>query len=182
MALYNKFFGDYDMQNMEDDYHGEYDDEAYGSLYIPHIEEQLASMAEIKRVFAAKKIGDVTTVTFSELIAPKTYKGKNKKQAYSAIVYLKWRETLAATALRQAIQDGDKHKSRIALDAKHHWIVHSNTAMLSDELYEERCYNADTEDTVMGVISRLLDYSDDEDTEMYNLEELAKDVAMRVFL
>ena len=114
MALYHKFFGDYEAQQ-PDDYHGEYDDEAYGSLYIPHIEEQLATVADIKRVFLAKKIGHVTSVTFTELIAPGTYKGKNKKKAYSAIVYLKWSENKAANALRLAIETGNKKKSQIKI-------------------------------------------------------------------
>ena len=51
MALYNKHFG-YSTQQA-DNYHGEYDDEAYGALYIPHVEEQFASdKALFKQVFA----------------------------------------------------------------------------------------------------------------------------------
>ena len=180
MALYNKYFGYYEEQQ-EDDYHGEYDDDAYGSLYIPHIEEQLASMADIKRVFAEKKIGDVTSVTFTELVAPGTYKGKNKKKAYSAIVYLKWHENKAVNALREAIETGNKKKSLIKLDAKQHWVIHYNTAMFSDALLEERYFNADSEETAMDAVFRILEDTD-EDLAMYELEDTAMDMAMRVLV
>ena len=178
MALYNKYFGHYEQQQ-EDDYHGEYDDEAYGSLYIPHIEEQLASLAEVKRVFLAKKIGDVTAVTFTERIAPGTYKGKNKKKVYSAIVYLKWRVNKVADALREALEAGNKQQSLIKLDAKEHWVIHYNTAMFSDALFEERYFNADTADTAMDMVFRILEDTEEE-LAMYELEDTAMDVAMRI--
>lgn len=180
MALYNKFFGDYEVQ-LEDDYHGEYDDEAYGSLYIPHIEEQVATVADLKRVFREKKIGDVTSVTFTELIAPGSYKGKNKKKAYSATIYLKWCENNAADALREAIGSSNKKKSQIKIDAKQYWIIHYNTAIFSDALLEERYYNADSEETAMDAVFRILEDTE-EDLDMYELEDTAKDMAMRVLV
>lgn len=177
MALYHKFFGDYEAQQ-PDDYHGEYDDEAYGSLYIPHIEEQHASLAEVKRVFLEKKIGDVTSVTFTALVAPSTYKGKNKKKAYSAIVYLKWRATKAANAVRQALGPSNKNNTLIKLDAKQYWVVHFNTAMFSEALYEERYYVADMEDTAMDAVFRILEDTE-EDLNMYDLEDTAM-LTMRI--
>lgn len=178
MALYNKYFGYYEQQQ-EDDYHGEYDDEAYGSLYIPHIEEQLAYIEGVKRVFREQNIGQVTSVTFTELVAPGTYKGKNKKKAYSATVYLKWHESKAADALRQAIGSGNKNKSQIKLDAKQYLVIHYNTAMFSVALLEERCYNADSADTAMDMAFRVLEDTEEEQA-MYDLEEIAKNVAMSV--
>ena len=178
MALYNKYFGYYEEQQ-EDNYHGEYDDDAYGSLYIPHIEEQLASIEEVKRVFCEQKIGHVTSVTFNELATPSTYKGKNKKKAYSARIYLKWCESKAAHALRQAISDNDKKKSQIQIDDKQHWVIHYNTAMFSKTLLEERCYNADTAETAMDMVFRVLQETEEE-LAMHDLEETAKDAAMRV--
>jgi hypothetical protein len=177
MALYNKYFGYYE-QRQEDDYHGEYDNDAYGSLYIPHIEEHQASIIEeVKRVFREQKIGHVTSVTFTELATPGTYKGKNKKKAYSARVYLKWCESKAADALRQAIGDNDKKKSQIKIDDKQYWVIHYNTAMFSDALLEERCYNADSADTAMDMVFRVLEETEEE-LAMYDLEEIAKNVAM----
>jgi hypothetical protein len=180
MELYNKFFGDYEAQQ-EDDYHGEYDDEAYGSLYIPHIEEDMASVAEVKRVFLDKKIGDVTNVTFTQLVAPGTYRGKNKKKAFSAVVYLKWCVNKVANTLRQSISDGNKKKSLIKLDAKQHWVIHYNTAMFSVELLDERYYVADTEDTAMDTVFRILEDTE-EDLAMYELEDTAMDMTMRVLV
>ena len=179
MALYNKYFGDCEVQ--ADDYHGEYDDEAYGSLYIPHIEEQLASVTEVKRVFREKKIGDVTSVTFTALVSPSTYKGKNKKKAYSAIVYLKWSENKVANTLREAIESGDKKKSQIKIDAKQYWIIHYNTAMFSDALLEERYFNADSEETALDMVYRILEDTEEE-LVMYELEDTAMDMTMRVLV
>lgn len=179
MALYNKYFG-YNEEQQEDKYHGEYDDNAYGSLYIPHIEEQLASTEEVKRVFCEQKIGHVTSVTFTELATPSTYKGKNKKKAYRAIIYLKWCESKAADALRQAIGgDNNKKKSQIQIDDKQHWVIHYNTAKFSNTLLEERCYNADTAETAMDMVFRVLQETEEE-LAMHDLDETAKDVAMRV--
>lgn len=177
MVLQNNYLINYEVD--VDDYHGEYDDEAYGSLYIPHIEEQLATIKEVKRIFQEKKIGDVTMVNFTELVAPSTYKGKNKKKVYSAIVYLKWRVNKEVDTLRQAIESSDKKKSQIKIDDKQYWIIHYNTAMFSDALLEERYYNADTENTVMDMVFNIINDTE-EDLKMYELEYTAKDVAMRI--
>ena len=178
MALYNKYFG-YSMQQ-EDDYHGEYDDEAYGALYIPHVDEQFASdKALFKQVFAEQKIGTVTNVTFTELVAPSTYKGKNKKKAFSAQVYIKWSKNIRADALQEAIVAGNKQNARLQVDKKAHWVLHYNT-VCSDALYDERCCLAELEETAMDATWRVLEETD-EDLVLEDLEDLAKEVAMSVF-
>jgi hypothetical protein len=178
MSLYNRYFGDYE-KKQNDDYHGEYDDDAYGSLYIPYIEEQLASIEKVKCFFHEKNVGDVTGVTFTELVAPKTYKGNNLKKAYSAIVYLKWRVNKTANQLRQAIEAGDKSKCQIKIDARRHWVIHYNTAKFSADLLKERHYVAESAYTAMDMVFRILEDTD-EDIAMYELEDTAKDAAMRV--
>ena len=178
MALYHKFHGDFNPADAKDTYHGEYDDEAYGSLYIPHLEEQLASEQEVTRIFSKMNIGDVTTVTFAQRVAPATYKGKNTKKVYSAIVYLKWYEHTLANQLRQAITDGDSKNTKLKVANDQYWVIHYNT-VFSDELYDERYLIADLEDTAVDTTLRVLEETA-EDMAMYDLEDTAKDVTARV--
>jgi len=178
MDLYNRYFGYYE-KTQNDNYHGEYDDEAYGSLYIPYIDEQLASIEKVKQVFMENNVGDVTSVTFTKLVAPKTYKGKNLKKAYSAFVYLKWRVNKTANQLRQAIEDDNKSNCQIKIAAKRHWVIHYNTAKFSADLLEERNYVAESSYTAMDAVFRILDETN-EDIAMYELEDTAKDAVARV--
>jgi hypothetical protein len=171
MALYSKYFGHSTQQ--DDNYHGEFDDEAYGALYIPHIEEELATEKAVKRIFAKRNIGTVTTVVFQELAPPTTYKGKNKnkKKAYSAQVYLKWRKNTTADALQEAMVAGDKKNTRLQLDKCQYWVIHYNT-VCSDALYEERYCLAELEETALDAAWRILEETE-EDLILDELENLA---------
>lgn len=164
MALYNTLHAEYDIgRNPEpDNYHGEFDDEGYGSLYIPHIESYLASLKQVKSVFSTAGVGDVTNVTFTELVVPTTYKGKlrNKKKAYSAIVYLKWRENKAAEKLRDAIDSGDKKRSRLLIgpagsNAGEYWVIRYNSVVSASLMEERHCYGELVE-TAVDVAMRVL--------------------------
>jgi len=164
MALYNIFHAEYDIGRIEeaDNYHGEFDDEGYGSLYIPHIESYLASLKQVRSVFSTADVGDVTNVTFTELMVPTTYKGKlrNKKKAYSAIVYLKWRTSKAADKLRAAIETGDKRRSRILIgpagsNTGEYWVIRFNSVVSASLLEERHCYE-DLVETAVDVAMRVL--------------------------
>jgi len=183
MALYNRFFEGYDNDTNGgkiDLYHGEDDDQAYGDLYIPYIEAELANLASLKKVFNANKIGLVTSATFNALVAPTTYKGKNKKQVFSAVIYVKWNDTPTVTKFRESIFNGDKVNSRIHVNKGKnvHWVVRPNTAQLSDELMEERYFVNELAETAIDAGLRVLE-DDEDDEDMYELEETAKVVALR---
>ena len=183
MALYNKFHLEYDTEangGKEDYYHGEYDDEAYGNLYIPRMEAGEANLSTVKKVFMLNKLGMVTSAIFSALSAPKNYKGKNTKQLYSAYVYVKWFTNDLAQAFRKDILIGDKKTSRVTVDKKNdtYWVVRPNTAFPSAELLEERLDIADLAEIATDVALNCLEEDEVEELAMCDLEETAKNVAM----
>jgi len=163
----------------EDYYHGEYDDEAYGNLYIPHIEEHVAYLETIKKVFKNNKLGVVTSVIFNALTAPKGYKGKHTKQLYSAFVYLKWSTNSAVNTFREHLLSGNKKNSRVTVNKKKgtYWIVRPNTAFPSAELLDERLDLEELAETATDVALRCLD-EDEDDLVLYDLEETAWSVAL----
>ena len=143
MAFYNTLFGDYDNATnggKEDYYHGEYDNDAYGSLYIPHMDSDVATFEKVKRVFRANKIGRVTSATFTPLAVPSTYKGKdkNKKRVFSATVYVKWYDLPVAKTFQYHVSEGDV-QARLNVDETQgtYWFIRPNTR-ISDDLLEER--------------------------------------------
>uniref|UniRef100_A0A6C0II03 Uncharacterized protein n=1 Tax=viral metagenome TaxID=1070528 RepID=A0A6C0II03_9ZZZZ len=181
MALYNRFIESYDSATnggKEDFYHGEDDNQDYGNLYIPYIEAELASLARVRQVFNANKIGMVTSAIFTELQTPASYKGKNKKQVFSAVIYIKWNDTPTVLAFRESIMNGDKENSRIHINKGKnvHWIVRQNTAIIPEELLAERYITADLAETATDVAWRSLQSDMGEE----ELEEIAIAVAMNV--
>lgn len=207
MSLYNRLTKGFDSEEnggKEDYYHGEYDDEAYGNLYIPHIAAEVATFDTVKQVFINNQVGLVTSVDFNELALSSSYKGKNKKQLYSAYVYVKW---FADTEFREHIAAGNKNKSRVIVnnETDTYWIVRPNTAFPSEELLAERLdieelvetatdiamrsFEGEEEEedlyelkkTAQSVALSLLAEDEEEELVLYDLEETAKDVALRVF-
>ena len=181
MAFYNPFHFEHDNETnggTEDYYHGEYDNDAYGSLYIPHMGSDVATLKQVKRVFRANKIGRVTSATFTPLTVPSTYKGKdkNKKRVFSATVYVKWYDLPVAKKFRENIFNCDDLKVRLNVDEMQgtYWIVRPNTRM-TDELLEERYSLQPLWEIATDSAMRVL-----EDGVEEALEEIATDVAMRV--
>ena len=162
MTLYNKFIEGYDNEyngGKEDHYHGEHDEEPYGKLYIPYIEEAHATSKGVEQVFNTNQLGKVTYVTFKELAKPTNYKGKSQKTIYSAMVYLKWNETNPEVSIfRENVANGNKDLSKVYLDKnkKTFWIVRPNT-VISDELFEERYVLAVTKETAEDAAMRVLE-------------------------
>lgn len=186
MALYNKFHLGYDtIENggKQDYYHGEHDDEAYGNLYIPHMREAEANLSTIKKVFMLNKIGMVTSAIFKPNAPPAGYKGKNKKQCYSAYVYVKWFTNSLAVAFREYVLIGDKKTSRISVDEKNgiYWIVRPNTACPSEELFKERLDIADLAETATNVALNCLEEDEAAELALYDLDQTARSVAVSVF-
>jgi hypothetical protein len=180
MAFYNTLHGDYDNDTnggKEDHYHGEYDDDAYGSLYIPHIESGKATLEQVKYIFQVNEIGSVTSATFTPLVAPKTYKGKdkNKKQLFSANVYVKWNVTPAVSEFYKNVLKGDSVKTRLHVDKVKgtYLIVRPNTIM-TDELMLERYIIKQLEANANYMAGLVIDDGVDDE-----LEEIATDVAMK---
>jgi len=189
MTLYNNLHSEYDSKTNggnEDYYHGEYDDKAYGNLYIPRIEAADATFETVKHIFLLNNIGLVTSVEFSELAVPKSYRGKNTKQLYRANVYIKWFVTPTVTEFRKNVVlpgngSNSKDKSRVIVDeAKDtYWVVHANTAYPSEELFEERCVIADLQTTAEDVALRALEEDTEEENSLYELEQTARAVVMQ---
>ena len=180
MAFYNTLHFEYDSSingGKEDNYHGEYDDDAYGSLYIPHINSDVATFEQVKRVFRTNKIGRVTSATFTPLAVPSTYKGKdkNKKRVFSATVYVKWYDLPLAKRFEEDIFEGDM-KAQLTVDETQgtYWIIRPNTRM-TDELLEERYSLQPLWEIATDSALRVLKDGVEEE-----LEEIATDVAMRV--
>ena len=132
---------------------------------------------QFKKIFKAKRIGTVTSATFQPLTVPSTYKGKskNKKQLYSAYVYVKWSDT---TTFQEKVLNGNKETARICLDETKgtYWIVRPNT-MVSDELYYERLEISELKETATNVSFSFLD--DIDELVLCDLEEIAMDVALK---
>jgi len=181
MSLYNKFHLEFDNEEnggKEDYYHGEYDDEAYGNLYIPHMEAEVANLETVTFVFLKNKVGVVTSATFNAVPVPTAYKGKNKKQLYSAFVYVKW---FPNTKFREQVLSGDKTKSRVTVDKQKgtYWVVRPNTLLLpSNELLEERADIQELAETATDVALHCLEEDEEEEVAMCDLEDTAKNVAM----
>ena len=180
MAFYNSLHFEHDNATnggKEDYYHGEYDDGAYGSLYIPHIDSDVATFEKVKRVFRSNKIGRVTSATFTPLAVPSTYKGKdkNKKRVFSATVYVKWYDLPVAKLFRDQVFEGDM-QARVNVDETRgtYWVVRPNTRM-TDELLIERYSLQPLWEIATDSALRVL-----EDGVEEALEEIATDVAMRV--
>jgi hypothetical protein len=187
MSLYNRYFQDYDSASnggKDDFYHGEYDDETvYGKLYIPHMESNSANFEFVKKTFLANNIGLVTHATFTVLEGQSTYKGKNKKQLFSAYVYVKWFNNNIATALQQHIIRGNKKLARVNVDKTKdiYWIVRPNT-VISDELMSERIDIHELRIVAENVAHSVLEeeYDDDDMDILYELKRMATCIAMRV--
>lgn len=180
MAFYNTLHFDHDNATnggKEDYYHGEYDNDAYGSLYIPHINSDVATFEQMNRVFRTNKIGRVTSAMFTPLAVPSTYKGKdkNKKRVFSAIIYVKWYDLPVAKLFREHVFEGDM-QARLNVDETQgtYWIIRPNTRM-TDELLEERYSLQPLWEIATDVALTVLEHGIDED-----LEEIATEVAMRV--
>ena len=185
MALYNPFHGDYDNKTnggQADFYHGEHDDEAYGQLYIPRIDAADANFDTVKNVFLKNKIGLVTRVEFKVVPVAPTYKGKHQKSLFSAYVYIKWFITKKVADFRDnIIKPGTKSKTGVSVDKETgtYWIVRTNTAQPSAELYEERCILADLKVTAEDVALRVLAEDADEEFSLYELTQTARAVALQ---
>jgi hypothetical protein len=159
-SLYNIFHGDYIGNVTEiDTYHGEFDDDSYGSLYIPHIEEHNAYFDVLQRTFEKSNIGTVTFSSFVEQQVPLSYMGKSKnyKPIFSAIVYLKWHSGEEASIFRRNVLNGDNRKSRINFNNSSdvYLVARPNTTM-SDELFDERTHIKQLEETGLNSVHSLL--------------------------
>jgi hypothetical protein len=152
MALYHRFHGNFP-DNGED--HTDYNAKVAADevLFIPHIEEQMATLNQVKQVFSTQNIGTVTTATFIEKPVPATYKGKNKKKVFSATVYVQWHDSPAVTQLREDILRGDKETSRITVDedANTYWVLRPNSFEAATLLQEQACL-AQLEDTALHAV------------------------------
>jgi hypothetical protein len=183
MALYNRFFNNYDDDTNggnEDFYHGEYDDEAYGNLYIPRIEEEDANFDSVKRVFLENKIGLVTSAVFTWLPKPEYFKGRVEKYLFSCKAYIKWND---GTKFREHVLSGNKKKSRVTVNkqAGTYWIVRPNTSFPSEELLIERYEIEDLLDTATDCALSALD-NEEEDDITYELEQTARAVALQAIM
>lgn len=181
MSLYNRFFEGFDNDvngGKEDYYHGEYDDNAYGKLYIPRIEEEEANFETVKKVFLANKIGLITSAVFTWLPTPASYKGRKEKYLFSANVYIKWDE--ASHEFQNHVLDGNKMKARVQVDERMgtYWIVRENTAFPSEELLEERYVNAELFETAFDVAMSALVEDEYDDEICYELGQIASEVAL----
>ena len=163
MALYNRYFNDYDNDingGNEDNYHGEYDDVAYGQLYIPRMSEALATFEKVKHIFKMNNIGTVTSATFNSLKAPSTYRGKlhNVKQLYNAYVYVKWFDNVSSLTFRKQLLNC-YYSKKVCLsvnDAEDsYWVVQLITTM-SDELINERKLIREMKETATNVALRAM--------------------------
>ena len=139
MALYNIFHGELSKQQEkeQDTFHGEYDDDEHGSVFIPHIDQDMATPERIAKLFKTNNIGQVTHSTFTRLTVPSSFKGKSKntKLVFRATVYLKW----GRSDVRKKIMGSVKQPFRVNIDERvgKYCFVHRNT-VTSDELLQER--------------------------------------------
>ena len=185
MSLYNNYHGEYDSNTnggKEDYYHGEYDDdEVYGKLYIPRMDEDLANFNSVERVFKAHRIGTVTSASFNPIAVPAYYKGKkeNLKQLYNAYVYVKWFDNINAKAFREECSRTNSTKTRLVISKKRdvYWVVRQNT-VIPEELFEERSIISELKETATDVAWSTLIDDDEEEVALYDLEVIAKNMAL----
>ena len=193
MALYNRYFNDYDNDingGNEDNYHGEYDDVAYGQLYIPRMSAAVATFEKVKHIFKMNNIGTVTSATFNSLKAPSTYRGKlhNVKQLYNAYVYVKWFDNVSSLTFRkQLLSCYDNKKVCLSVNdvEDSYWVVQLITTM-SDELINERKLIREMKETATNVALRAMSEkrssekrsSDVYEADVYEAEQTATRVAL----
>ena len=153
MAYYNKFETGYGNGNSNGN--------VYGYLFIPHIDEQAATKEKVKQVFESNNLGDVISVLFMPLAAPKTYKGKNRKQVYKAFICIKWFMNLAVKTFRENVLLGNTTLARVDVDviSGTYWVVRPNTMITNTEFQS---------------------MTPDENEELRQLEATAISVALRV--
>ena len=129
------------------------------------------------------KIGMVTSASFTAIAPTAAYKSKNKRQLYSAYVYVKWFTNEQADAFRQHILIGDKANARLTVNEKNgsFWIIRPNTACPSVKLLEERFTIAELAEIATDVAVNCLEEDAEEELILFDLEQMSRSVALALF-